>query len=245
MIKKLYIDIETSPHMTYSFNTRKAWISHEQIIEPSRILCFAAQMRSGAKLGPMEFFSEHHDGRAKMIKAAHSLLSSADIAVHYNGIRFDEKHLNREFVALGRPAPFQSLDLFREVRRNFELPHYSLRAVSEWLGVGTKVRHQGFELWPAVMSGDEKAWRLFRRYCIGDVRLLPRVEDALRTWIKVPNAALHHDQQCVSTPGCKGTLFRNGHRFTINGRYQRYQCRTCRCYSTASRRDASTEIRPL
>lgn len=42
-MKIVSIDIETSPNIAYTFQLRKAYINPEQIIIPSKILCFAAK----------------------------------------------------------------------------------------------------------------------------------------------------------------------------------------------------------
>ena len=96
--KVLTWDIETSPAIVYSWGLFGQDHSTSQIIEPSRVLCFASKWLDRKAC---EFYSEFHDGRADMIAQAWRLLDEADIVISYNGIGFDTKHMNREFLLAG------------------------------------------------------------------------------------------------------------------------------------------------
>jgi hypothetical protein len=73
-------------------------------------------------------------------------------------------------------------------------------------GVGTKLKHQGFEMWRKCIDGDERAWATMKRYNIQDVRLTERVYDRLRPWIKNhPHPGLYGGD-VEGCPNCGGTL---------------------------------------
>jgi hypothetical protein len=56
----LTLDIETSPMIVWTFSLFKPFISFEQIIEHTRVICWAA---SGTAKTRVIFRSEYHHGR--------------------------------------------------------------------------------------------------------------------------------------------------------------------------------------
>ena len=86
--------------------------------------------------------------KKRWCRAAHDLLSEADVVVHYNGDKFDLPHLNREFVesGLGPPAPYASIDLLKTVKRKFRFPSNKLDYVVQKLRLGAKVSTGGYDL---------------------------------------------------------------------------------------------------
>jgi len=220
----LTIDIETSPHLAWTFSTFKTTISPDMIVEPSRVLCFAAKWRHEKRI---RFHSEYHDGRETMIREAHALLDAADVVVTYNGPGFDEKHLRREFILAGLtpPSPWQSVDLLRTSRGEFKFPSNRLGSVGESLGIGSKVATGGWSLWRDVLAGDAKAWAKFRRYCMGDVRLTEQLLDTYGPWIKgLPHAGLWsgHSASCYA---CGSTTMElAGLSHTKTATYPRMRC---------------------
>ena len=239
-MRVLAVDIETSPNLADVWGLFKENIPLARLRESSRMLCFAAQWEGSKR---MMFYSEWGDGQEGMAQAAHELLSQADTVIHYYGSRFDIPHLNREMLNAGLqpPSPYKQIDLCKEVRGAFSFPSYKLEYVAPALGVGEKVKHEGYELWLKVMAGDRKARRDMREYCSQDVALLFPLYYKLRPWISGPNhGALEGADVC---PGCGADdLRKEGHALTLTGRYQRYQCRACGTWSRATRRDAATGI---
>ena len=55
--KVLTIDIETSPHLAYTFSTRQAYITPIQVVEPTRMLSFAAKWEGK----PQVIFESEYD----------------------------------------------------------------------------------------------------------------------------------------------------------------------------------------
>lgn len=221
----LTIDIETSPHLAWTFSTFKTTISPDMIVQPSRMLCFAAKWRDEKRI---RFHSEHHDGREEMIRAARDLLDAADIVVTYNGPGFDEKHLRREFILAGLtpPSPWQSVDLLRTSRALFKFPSNRLGAVTESLGLAGKIDTGGWRLWRDVLAGDDKAWVMFRRYCVNDVRITEQLLDVYAPWIKgMPHAGLWSRNRacCYSCGGVE--MVPDGFAYTRVTRYPRLLCR--------------------
>lgn len=184
----LCLDIETSPAQAFVWGLRDQNIGVNQIIEPSRVLCFAAQW-----VGEREvMFFDERDGRVPMIEAAWNLLHEADIVTGYNHAKFDIPHLQREMVqaGYGPPSPWINVDLLTEVRRNFRFLSNKLGAVLDSLGMVSKDDPGGFATWRGVLSGDAKAWNRMRRYCKQDVAVTTDLFLYLQPWLRVPHAGL-------------------------------------------------------
>jgi DNA polymerase elongation subunit (family B) len=178
----LTLDIETSPHLAYSFDVWQANISPEKIMEASRVLMVGAKWYDRNKV---IMLTEQALGHREMIRQSWRLVDQADVIVHYNGRKFDMRHLRREWLLAGMPPPrpFKQVDLLQVVRKQFANPSNKLDAISQVLGIGQKIQHQGFALWKGCLDGDPKAWAKMARYCRGDVLLTERLYDRLRPWI--------------------------------------------------------------
>jgi len=187
--KILTIDIETSPNVVYSWGLYNQNISTNQIIEASRVLCFAAKWLDGRNV---QFHSEFHDGRAEMVRAAWALLDEADVVVGYNHVKFDLPHLHREFflAGLGPPSPSIDVDLLKVNRQRFKFVSNKLGYVTDVLGMDTKLETGGMGLWRAVLAGDESAWRKFRAYNRQDVLITEQLYRLLGPWLKGPHVGL-------------------------------------------------------
>lgn len=183
-LRVLTFDIENAPNQVYTWGLFNQNVSLSQIIEPARTFGFAYKWYD--EKAP-QFLSEHELGHDEMIRQSHSVLNEADILISYNGIGFDTKHMNREFVKLGLAPvrPQKHVDLLRVVRKQFRMTSNKLDHVAEYFGLGNKTQHTGFDLWKQCLAGDEKAWKLMSKYAKQDVKLTESLYNVLRPW--VPN----------------------------------------------------------
>lgn len=221
------LDIETSPTTVYTFDMKPNWISPDKIIEASRVMCFAAKWYSD---DDVLFWSEHHDGHEEMVLKAWEVLDEADIVVTFNGIRFDVKHLKREFLLAGlpMPRPWKDVDLYREARKQWEMESKGLNHLAQRLDLGKKEQHEGFDLWKLCMAGDPDAWERMKAYNVQDVVLTERVYDRMRGWI--PNhphvgSAVGFDLVCNQCGSENLSL--NGTKRAVLMEYLLYRCLDC------------------
>lgn len=235
----LLIDIETSPMVGYFWGTRNQFIGINQIIDPTRMLCFAAKYLGEPKVF---FSSEHKQGRPAMVAEAHRLLDEADVIMHWNGQSFDTKHLNREFLEHGLtpPRPFKQVDLLLAVRKQFRFPSNKLAYVSqalESLGVPMGKEHTGgFDLWPQCMAGDAAAWRTMQTYNERDVTLLEELYEIMLPWVpNVPNRHLYGGTGAC--PACgSDRLHEDGLYRTPLSAFVQYRCADCGSWYRSSKR---------
>jgi predicted RNA-binding Zn-ribbon protein involved in translation (DUF1610 family) len=245
----LLVDIETSPNLAYTFELKRAYIGIEALVEPSRMLCFAATWLHDHS--NVQFYSEWQHGHEGMLAAAYSLLDEADIVIHYNGEKFDEPRMNQEFAQMGwaPPAPFQRIDLWKTISRRFYLPSQKLDYVLRHFGLGGKQSTGGMRLWIGVLNGDEKDQRKMEDYNRNDVAIMVPLYSKLRPWIiGHPNMNLYtvDDDYVFVCPTCgSGDVQRRGEQRTQISLYQRYRCNKCGSWSREGKRTSGSDLRPV
>ena len=242
-MRKLFIDIETSPHQVYCWGLWSENIGVNQIIKPSRVLCVAYAFDDEK----MQFVSEWQDGRKKMIEVLHTVLDKADAVVHYNGVSFDETHLNREFLQAGLnpPSKYQSIDLYRTVKRRFRFAANKLEQVAKELELREGKIKTDFELWRGVLAGYGASLLLMEQYNREDVELTRALYNELLPWIdRHPNAALYENDTLMRCTRCASEdLTKDGFARTSAGTFQKYRCGECGGQSRGMKRDATTPLR--
>ena len=230
--KILIYDLETSPIIAYTWGLFKQNIGIKQIIEPSRVICWAAKW-----LGEKRVLSstEWDDGTDSMLMQLYGLIEEADVIVAHNNNKFDRPTMNAQFVKLGLtpPAPYKSVDTLITARQALRIASNKLDYLGEYLGLGRKIDTGGFELWRDVLDGDSVAQRLMLKYNIQDVRLLEKVYLKLRPWMKNhPNLANLGSTEDFACPNCNSTeVQRRGFSYTQVGKYQRWACSSCGTWS--------------
>lgn len=229
--KILYLDIEWEPATAYVWRMWDENITPAQLIDAGGMLCFCAHW-DGSKV--FQFYSKWADGRDGMAKAALELLSEADAVITYNGDRYDLPKIMGEILLAGlSPPPTPtSIDLIKTVKKmGFVMNR--LAYIGPLLQAGGKVKHEGFELWKAVMGGSAVAQRKMQRYCIQDVRLLVKLYNRIKPFIKNHPHLGEAKQEC----GACGSnhVQSRGYRRTKHYKIQRVQCQSCGSWSDGTR----------
>jgi predicted RNA-binding Zn-ribbon protein involved in translation (DUF1610 family) len=245
-VRLLSLDLETSPHLVWDWDLHNLMVSIDKIVATTEMMCFSAKWWDEKDV---LFYSIPKNGKDQMVREAHRLLDEADVVMHYNGKRFDIPHLNREFLELGLlpPSPYQQIDLYQAVRKQFRLASTKLQYVSKMLGLEGKVQHSGFSLWVKCMAGDPAAWREMESYNRQDVILLEQLYAILQPWIP------HHPARTLidgtagdACPACgSSSLEKRGFAIAIQRKYQRYVCRKCGKWSRGGKSLGSVEIREV
>jgi uncharacterized protein YprB with RNaseH-like and TPR domain len=196
-MKTLFLDIETTPMQVYTWGLFDQNISINQIIKSTEMLCFGARWLGEKKV---IFKSVHHDGKQAMLEQLHKMMDEADVLVGWNSAGFDHKHINREFLENGikPPSPVKDLDLMSITKSNFLFPSNKLDYVAQKLGVGSKVKHSGFNLWIECMEGNPKSWKEMKAYQIQDVNLLVDLYDLLIPWFVTAGRVSSKEKQAIS-----------------------------------------------
>lgn len=246
--KILTLDIETSPILAYTWGLFNQNLSLAQIVDPTRVICFAAKWAH--EEDPM-FWSEFHDGQEAMIQAAYDLLDEADVVITYNGNSFDLPHLEREFAEAGllSPSPVQSIDLFRSIKQSMKFVSHKLAFITERFKLTGKMQHDGFELWLGCLAGDYRSWETMRDYNVQDVVTTEELYYEVLPFIKDhPSFTLYYDKNTALDEGvCPKCLTgdavqKRGFAYTKRRKYQRYQCQDCGSWFRGTRSEHGVVI---
>lgn len=231
-MKTVFLDIEISPTLATVWGLFKQNIGINQITGNSEVLTWVAKVHGERELHDGSLM---RDGKRRMLRRMHKLLSEADAVVTWNGNSFDLKVLNKEFLLLGlsAPSPFKSVDLLAVARKRFRFTSNKLDYVAGQLGLGHKVKHRGHDLWLECMARKREAFDEMLAYNRQDVVLLERIYDRMGSWVTGrPNASVEGGHVC---PKCGSErLQRRGYHASATRRYARFQCRDCHGWSTAT-----------
>lgn len=235
-MKILLLDIETSPMQALVFGLWDQNINFKNIITEGTVLCWAAKWYGSDEI---MFDSIYQSKPRDMIKGIHALLDECDATITYNGINFDHKHLNSQFLLhnLKPPSPFKTIDLLRTIRGRFKFPSNKLDYVTRRLRIGSKVDHEGMELWKKCMEGNSKAWKKMREYNENDVFIMEQAYKKVLPWIKNhPNMNHFSDRDDPVCNTCgHDVLHKRGQGISATGVYQKYQCYKCGSWSSGTR----------
>lgn len=226
----LTIDIETAPAKVYVWDIFRPFVSIDQIIEPTRVICLAAKWHGEKKV---HFLAEWDSD--SWLLSAWGLMDQADVVVTYNGDNFDLPHLNREFDAagLGAPSPYRSVDLYKVVKKQERHLSHKLAWITQQKNLSGKVDSGGFSTWLRLASSDplvrEKAQRHMRKYNVQDVVTTEELFDNMLPHIKLPHVALYGESldNGLTCPLGHTDFQKRGFRLTNTRRYQRYACNVC------------------
>ena len=159
------------------------------------------------------------------------LLNEADILVHFNGDRFDNKVANTAFVKYGfkPPMPSHNVDLFKQVKKHFRFSSNKLSSVCEQLGLENKEDTEGWKLWIKCVNGDREAWDTMENYNVQDVIVTEQLYEKVLPWVhNHPNVNILNDEAEIRCCNCGSDLvIKKGFQTTKAGVYQRYRCNSC------------------
>jgi len=224
-MKILTIDIETAPNLVYVWGLWNQNVSIESIVEPTYMLSWAAKWHGKKKIYYRDCFAKD------FLTKIYDMIEEADAIITWNGISFDMKHLNREFVTAGMGPPFiaKDIDLLRTVRTQFKFPSNKLDYCAKVL-LDEQKDDVEYRLWLDCMNGVKAAWNKMRKYNKRDVELTERMYDRLLPWIKNhPNHGLYvKDQENPICRACgSSNLWQKGWQATNVRGYLRYKCTDC------------------
>lgn len=202
-IKRLFFDIETSPMVVYSWRIgNKISIAPENIIESWKIITICYKWEYEDVVHSLVW--DNQDDK-DMLKEFIKIAKSSDEMVAHNGDRFDIKKLRTRCVYHRVPMmpKYRTLDTLKKSRGYFAFDSNKLDSIGEYLGVGRKMKHKGFELWVKCLNGDEEALNNMVEYCQQDVVLLEDIFHAMENYVK-PNthAGVHRGLKKWSCPCC-------------------------------------------
>jgi len=222
----LLFDIETSPNLGYTWQKweqnviafKKEWellsVAWKFVGEKTKVVC-----RKDFKDKTDKSIAQH----------IWNLFQEADILVAHNGNSFDIKKCKARFLfhKLKPTKRLVSIDTKVIAKTHFSFNSNSLNDLGEHLGVGSKIKHEGFDLWLKCMSGNAAAWEKMKAYNAQDVELLYRVYKRMKPWI-TNHPSLAVLQERIGCPNCGSDRVRKGGvRASHTNLRQQMFCKDC------------------
>ena len=160
-----------------------------------------------------------------LVKDLHSLFSTTDILIAFNGDRFDIRKANNFFIRNGlKPVSVKTIDPLKIARKHFDFTSNSLNDLAEMFGIGSKIDNDK-DLSFKCLNGDLKSWAKMKRYNAHDVWLLKEVFNKLAPWSNLNSIEkLEESNKCLV---CDGNMVKDGVRMRLIGKRQTWICSHC------------------
>ena len=186
-IKRLFFDIETSPNICYSWRIGyKINLAFENIIDERKIICISYKWENSDKIFTLTWDKDLCD--RQMLIDFIEVANQADELIAHNGDRFDIKWIRTRCIYHRIPMfpNYRTLDTLKKAKSGFNFNSNRLDYIAQFLGVGAKVKHSGFDMWKGVMKCEKEALKEMVNYCEGDIIVLEDVFLTMQNYIK-PN----------------------------------------------------------
>lgn len=229
----LFLDIEWRPVKAYVWQAWDENIIPEKIIEDGGLLCICFKFSDDKEY---QFYSDWTHTKEEMLIATREAILNADAVITYNGDKYDLPKIQGELLRHNLPPmpPVTSIDLIKTVKKmGFFMNR--LGFIGPFLGLGKKTEHEGFALWRKVDNGDPIAQKKMQRYCIQDVRLLVKLYQRIKPFVKThPHLGFTSPESC---PVC-GSIHvqKRGVTRTRSFVTQRLACMGCGHWFSGTRR---------
>lgn len=192
----LAFDIETSLGEGYAFGKYEqnilGWENRNKI---GHMICFAYRWLDEKKTHVLSL-KDVKDER-ELLEKLWELFDKADILMGHNIANFDIKYANGRFVFhdMKPPSNYEVADTLKIARGAFKFPSNSLDDLAFFFGLDGKLETGGKSLWIKCLQGDDRAWKLMKRYNKQDVDVNIAVYERMKKWAKThPNMGLLEDR---------------------------------------------------
>lgn len=151
--KVMVYDIETSRIKVDTFWTGKQYINHKQLRSEAKIISIAWKWIGEDKVHHVTW-DKNHDDKELMIKFLKEY-NKASLVIGQNNNSFDNKWINTRAAkhSLHVTRFVKSFDIFRQAKRYFRLPSYSMAYMAKYFGLTLKQSHEGMHMWDMIEYG--------------------------------------------------------------------------------------------
>jgi len=247
----LFFDVEVMASLVLAFPRFKANISPDAVIEEPYMLTYAGAWGDGevfsSKLTDYPDFDFEPKSDYNLICSVWELLDKADIVIAHNA-KFDKGWFNQRCAYWGMepPSPYKLICTLKEVRKAFNLPANSLKAVTKYFELTDKLDSGGIETWTRIYHGDRTAFDDMEEYNIGDIPTLRQVyRTVLPFMTSHPNLALYYQDDVERCYKCGSTDLSETGKSTYTGasKFELTKCNNCGSHNSRKTNTLSKEKR--
>ena len=203
-VKRLFFDIETSPMIAFTW--RIGWklnIGPDNILQDWKVICISYKFEDENKVHNLRWDENQCD--KKMLQDFIKIANTADELVAHNGDRFDIKKIRTRciFHRIAMFPNYRTLDTLKKAKAGFVFNSNRLDYIAKFLGVGAKLKHEGFQMWVKCMQGDKEALDSMVKYCDMDIVVLEDVFLVLQSYVRqnIHAGTLNEGRKC-DCPAC-------------------------------------------
>lgn len=191
-----YFDLETSLMQGYFFDIWEQNIPMSRVTKQSHLLsaswAFNEEEAQGIRMTPEDVKTGNDlEIVIKLIEA----LNKCDVAVSFNGRRFDFKKLNTRAIYWGLPPVVipKNIDLMLDAKRLFKFPSNSMQNISDYLSLEGKISTSSSRLWERCMEYEnyevcDEALQQMLTYNLQDINATRDLHRKFQGWSKTtPN----------------------------------------------------------
>ena len=238
--KIFLFDVETSTILAHVFGLFNQNISLSAIQDDWYTICFSGKMVGGEVFNhsvhnfELPESGEYKDNERYIVEALWKYLDDCDVAVAYNGKKFDKKKMNWKFFEYGlpEPSPYKLIDPYQIVKGNFSPTSGKMDYIAKYCDDINNSKHKtDMSLWVACRNNDVQSLDYMSSYCDQDIELLEKVWLAVRHWDKnSPQLSLYYPdnkKRCSSCGSSHLTLLENKNSYTSLSKFELYRCGNC------------------
>ena len=193
-----YFDLETSLMQGYFFDIWEQNIPMSRVTKQSHLLsaswAFNDEPAQGVRLTPEDVKTGND---LHVVISLIEALNSCDVAVSFNGRRFDFKRLNTRALFWGLPPVVipKNIDLMLDAKRLFKFPSNSMQNISDYLSLEGKISTSSSRLWERCMEFEnydvcQNALEEMLTYNLQDINATRDLHKRFMGWSKnTPNIA--------------------------------------------------------
>lgn len=234
--KLIVLDIETTPHLAYTFGLRKTTIPMENVLKESSILSFCWKIYGEPEVFyeaiPLEQADKWDD--RELVMKLHRLFCKIGGLVGHNVQAFDIPTITRRFFHYSLPPTpkfhvIDTLTMAKETGRGLSNKLAYLTRGQD-LEKSAHGKFPGMALWMQYLAGNPEAYQEMEDYNRMDVRSNEVLFNRLRPYSNVYIPGQREAAEESGRPTClcgSNDLQSRGHYTTRSGRYQRFRCNQC------------------
>ena len=184
--KVMVYDIETSRIKVDTWWTGKQYINHNQLRSEPTIISVAWKWIGEDKVYSLTW-DENHCDKELMINFLKEY-NKASMVIGQNNNSFDNKWIYTRAAKHGLHITryVKSYDIYRQAKRYFKLPSYSMAYMAKYFGLTLKQSHEGMHMWDMIEYGTPKEKKEYLKkmvtYNKGDIVTTEELYLTLRTY---------------------------------------------------------------
>lgn len=154
--KVLVYDIETSRVKADLWWTGKQYVDYKKLRSEAKIISISYKWVGSDEVHSLTWDSKHCD--KKMLEKFLKEYNSASMVIGQNNDRFDNKWINTRAAKHGLLVNryTKSFDIYKQAKKTFRLPSYSMDYMSKYFGLTPKQNHEGIIMWEMCEYGTKE-----------------------------------------------------------------------------------------